>query len=63
MKAHDVFYFIKLKIMISPHYELQCYENPMKMSLKTQGSIFQGLEYAYFIFMVYFSGHEFSMKS
>ena len=28
------------------------------MSLKTQGSIFQGLEYAYFIFMVYFSGHE-----
>ena len=25
------------------HYELQCYENSMKMSLKTQESIFQGL--------------------
>ena len=45
------------------YYELQCYENPMKMSLKTQESIFQGPEYRYFIFMAYFSGHEFSMKS
>ena len=45
------------------HYELQCYENPMKMSLKTQEGIFQGPEYRYFIFMAYFSGHEFSMKS
>ena len=45
------------------HYELQCYENPLKMSLKTQESIFQGPEYGYFIFKVYFSGHEFSMKS
>ena len=45
------------------NYELQCYENPMKMSLKTQESIFQGPEYRYFIFMAYFSGHEFSMKS
>ena len=45
-----------------PHYELQCYENPMKMSFKTQESIFQGHEYRYFIFMAYFSGPEFSMK-
>ena len=42
------------------YYELQCYENPMKMSLKTQESIFQGPENRYFIFMAYFSGHEFS---
>ena len=46
-----------------PYYELQCYENPMKMSLKTQESIFQGPEYRFFIFMAYFSGLEFSMKS
>ena len=32
-----------------PYYTLQCYENPMKMSLKTQESIFQGPEYRYFI--------------
>ena len=31
------------------HCELQCYENLMKMSLKTQESIFQGPEYRYFI--------------
>ena len=35
-------------------YELQCYENPMKMSLKTQEIIFQGPEYRYFLFMAYF---------
>ena len=45
------------------NYELQCYENPMKMSLKTQESIFQGPEYSYFLFMAYFSGHGFSVKS
>ena len=44
-------------------YELQCYENPMKMSLKTQESIFQGPEDSYFLFMAYFSGHGFSVKS
>ena len=31
------------------HYELQCYENPMEMSLKTLESIFPGPEYRYFI--------------
>ena len=31
--------------------------------IKTQESIFQGPEYRYFIFMAYFSGHEFAMKS
>ena len=45
------------------NYELQCYENPMKMSLKTQEIIFQGPEYRYFLFMAYFSGHGFSVKS
>ena len=45
------------------HYELQYYENPMKMLLKTQESIFQGPEYRYFILMAYFSGHEFSVKT
>ena len=35
--------------MMKQHYELQCYENPMEMSLKTQESIFQGPEYRYFI--------------
>ena len=45
------------------NYELQCCENPMKMSLKTQESIFQGPEYSYFLFMAYFSGHGFSVKS
>ena len=39
-------------------YELQCYGILIKMSLKTQESIFQGPEYRYFVFMVYFSGHE-----
>ena len=47
--------------MMKQHYELQCYENPMKMSLKTQESI-QGPDYRYFIFMAYFSGHEFLWK-
>ena len=35
------------------HYELQSYENLMKMSLKNQESIFQGTEYGDVIFMVY----------
>ena len=39
-------------------YELQCYGILIKMSLKTQESIFQGPEYRYFVFMVHFSGHE-----
>ena len=47
---------------INLHYELQSYENPMKMSLKNQESIFQGTEYGDFIFMVYFACHEFSIK-
>ena len=51
------------KLVSISHYELQCYENPMKMSLKTQESFFQGPEYRYFIFMAYFSGPEFAMKS
>ena len=50
-------------MIIILHYELQCYENPMKMSLKTKESIFQGPEYRYFIFMAYFSGLEVSIKS
>ena len=41
------------------NYELQCYENPMKMSLKTQESIFQGPEYSYFLFMAYFQAIDF----
>ena len=50
------------KKSVTNHYELQSYENPLKMSLKNQESIFQGTEYGDFIFMVYFACHEFSIK-
>ena len=58
-----VFFAARFTLRQPKHYELQCYENPMKMSLKTEEGIFQGPEYRYFIFMAYFSGHEFVMKS
>ena len=60
----SMFFFAAQFTLRQPkHYELQCYENPMKMSLKTEEGIFQGPEYRYFIFMAYFSSHEFAMKS
>ena len=61
LRLSSFIFFVLCTVCI--HYKLQCYENPMKMSLKTQESIFQGPEYRYFIYMAYFSGHEFSMKS
>ena len=44
------------------HYELQCYENPMKMSLKTQEGIFQGPKYRLWKVDNGFHGHEIAMK-
>ena len=59
----SMFFSARFTLRQPKHYELQCCENPMKMSLKTEEGIFQGPEYRYFIFMAYFSGHEFAMKS
>ena len=41
---------------------MQCYENPMKMSLKTQEGIFQGPKYRLWKVDNGFHGHEIAMK-
>ena len=50
---------IELKIYKQKHYELKYYENPMKMLLKTQESIFQGPEYRYSFSWPIFQGMNF----